>query len=163
MIRRDDLGPDPFGGLSAEGVDSTVAVPRLEGLRQRAELRILIADSEPTTRRMLRTLLEQLGCQLFDEAADGLTALTHLHNRRFDLLISDLQLGEMTGLDLLRAVRADRSLRNLPVLIISAEARREQIYEAAQAGVNGYLLKPFTPAMLAAKLSALLGDVDGSS
>ncbi|AKH69990.1 Response regulator receiver domain protein [Spongiibacter sp. IMCC21906] len=149
----DGMGPDPFGEGSVDGDDR--GDQRVKPLR-RAELRILLVDETACMRRMLRNLLMDIGCRHISEASEGLSALTSLHNQRVDFLICDLDLPEMTGLDLLRAIRADKRLWETPVLMTASQANREDISHAAQAGVNGFLLKPFTAAMLEKKLAAML-------
>lgn len=113
-------------------------------------------------RRIIRNLLLDLGYRYISEAEDGLSALPMLHNQRFDLVITDLLMPRMTGLALLRAIRADSNLAHIPVLMISADAKREQIIEAAEAGVNGYMVKPFTAATLEGKILEIIQrGIDG--
>lgn len=107
-------------------------------------------------RRIIRNLLQDLGFSNIAEADDGNTAWPMLQNGSYDLLITDWNMPGMPGLDLLKAVRADARLAKLPVLMLTAEAKREQIVEAAQAGVNGYVIKPFTAETLKAKLEKIL-------
>ncbi|XTI73395.1 chemotaxis response regulator CheY [Acidithiobacillus sp. AC3] len=116
---------------------------------------ILIVDDFSTMRRIVRNLLREIGFSNFDEAEDGVQALQKLHSRPFDFVVSDWNMPNMQGIDLLRAIRADNQLRHLPVLMVTAEAKRENILEAAQAGVNGYIVKPFTAETLREKLDAI--------
>src|SRR4051812_35546734 len=107
-------------------------------------------------RRMVKGVLSELGYSDVTEADDGHTALPMLRNGAFDFLITDWNMPGMPGLDLLRAVRADPKLAKLPVLMLTAEAKREQIIEAAQAGVSGYVIKPFTAVTLKEKIDKIL-------
>jgi len=127
----------------------------------RSEMRILVVEDFSTMRRIIRNLLGDLGYRYISEADDGLAALPMLHNQHFDFVITDLLMPHMSGLELLRAIRADRKLCHIPVLIITADAKREQIIEAAQAGVNGYIVKPFTAAMLESKILRIFSRLGG--
>ncbi len=118
-------------------------------------LKILVVDDFSTMRRIIKTLLRELGFTHVTEADDGRTALPKLQSGEFDLLMTDWDMPGMTGIELLKAVREDEKLANLPVLMIAAEARRDQILEAVQAGVNGYIIKPFTVATLQDKLQRI--------
>jgi two-component system chemotaxis response regulator CheY len=126
-------------------------------------LKILIVDDFATMRRIIRNLLQDLGFTNVAEADDGTTAWPMLQAGQFDLLITDWNMPGMAGLDLLKAVRADARLAKLPVLMLTAEAKREQIVEAAQAGVNGYVIKPFTAETLKAKLDKILAAMPPAS
>ena len=118
-------------------------------------MKILIVDVFSTMRRIIKNLLRDLGLNNTHEADDGNTALPMLKNGDFDFVVTDWNMPGMQGIDLLKAIRADESLRHLPVLMVTAEAKREQIIEAAQAGVNGYIVKPFTAATLKEKLDKI--------
>ena len=118
-------------------------------------LRFLVVDDFSTMRRIVRNLLKELGFTNVEEAEDGVDALQRLRAARFDFVISDWNMPNMTGIELLRQVRADASLRNLPLLMITAEAKKENIIEAAQAGASGYIVKPFTAATLDEKLNKI--------
>ena len=118
-------------------------------------MKILIVDDFSTMRRIIKNLLRDLGLNNIHEADDGNTALPMLKNGDFDFVVTDWNMPGMQGIDLLKAIRADESLRHLPVLMVTAEAKREQIIEAAQAGVNGYIVKPFTAATLKEKLDKI--------
>jgi two-component system chemotaxis response regulator CheY len=115
-------------------------------------IRILIVDDFSTMRRIVKNLLNDLGFTNTAEADDGTTALVELQKSKFDFVVTDWNMPGMAGIDLLKAIRADESLAKIPVLMVTAEAKREQIIEAAQAGVNGYIIKPFTAATLEDKL-----------
>ena len=119
-------------------------------------MKILVVDDFSTMRRIVKNLLQELGYSDITEADDGNTALPLLQAGSFDVLITDWNMPGMAGLDLLKAVRADAKLSKLPVLMLTAEAKREQIVEAAQAGVNGYVIKPFTAQTLSEKLTKIL-------
>ncbi len=112
-------------------------------------------------RRIIKNLLRDLGFTNVDEADDGKTALPILKQGYVDFLITDWNMPEMTGIDLLKAVRADASLAHIPVLMVTAEAKREQIIAAAQAGVNGYVVKPFTAAVLKEKIDKIFERIEG--
>ena len=118
-------------------------------------MKILIVDDFSTMRRIIKNLLRDLGLNNTHEADDGNTALPMLKYGDFDFVVTDSNMPGMQGIDLLKAIRADESLRHLPVLMVTAEAKREQIIEAAQAGVNGYIVKPFTAATLKEKLDKI--------
>ncbi|HEV7607595.1 MAG TPA: chemotaxis response regulator CheY [Steroidobacteraceae bacterium] len=120
------------------------------------EMKFLVVDDYSTMRRIVKNLLHDLGYANVTEADDGNTALPLLQNGAFDFLITDWNMPGMAGLDLLKAVRANDKLKKLPVLMLTAEAKREQIVEAAQAGVNGYVIKPFTAATLKEKIDKIL-------
>jgi two-component system chemotaxis response regulator CheY len=121
-------------------------------------MKFLIVDDFPTMRRMVKGLLHELGYQDVTEADDGNTALPMLKNGSFDFLITDWNMPGMAGLDLLKAVRADARIAKLPVLMLTAEAKREQIIEAAQAGVSGYVIKPFTVQTLKEKIDKIIAS-----
>jgi two-component system chemotaxis response regulator CheY len=121
------------------------------------DLKFLVVDDFSTMRRIIKNLLNDLGYPNVEEADDGKTALPMLQTGNFDFLITDWNMPGMPGLDLIKAVRADGKLAKMPVLMLTAEAKREQIIEAAQAGVNGYVIKPFTAETLKEKLDKILG------
>lgn len=118
-------------------------------------MRILIVDDFSTMRRIVKNLLNDLGYTNTAEADDGHTGLAALRTAPFDFVITDWNMPGMTGIELLRAIRSDDKLKTLPVLMVTAEAKREQIIEAAQAGVNGYIIKPFTAQTLEEKLGKI--------
>ena len=123
-------------------------------------MKILIVDDFSTMRRIIKNLLRDLGYNNTSEADDGQTGLPMLHNTKFDFLVTDWNMPGMTGIDLLKAVRADPKLASLPVLMVTAEAKREQIVEAAECGVNGYIIKPFTAATLKEKIDKIFERID---
>lgn len=127
------------------------------------KLRILVVDDFATMRRIIRNLLQDLGFSNIAEADDGNTAWPMLQNGSYDLLITDWNMPGMPGIELLKAVRADARLAKLPVLMLTAEAKREQIIEAAQAGVNGYVIKPFTAATLKEKLDKIFATLSAAA
>jgi len=116
-------------------------------------MRILIVDDFSTMRRIVKNLLNDLGFNNTAEAEEGGAALARLRAETFDFVVTDWNMPGVTGIDLLKAIRADDKLKHLPVLMVTAEAKREQIIEAAQAGVNGYIIKPFTAQTLQEKLN----------
>jgi two-component system chemotaxis response regulator CheY len=120
------------------------------------DMKFLVVDDFSTMRRIIKNLLIDLGYSNVTEADDGQTALPMLQTGNFDFLITDWNMPGMPGLDLLKAVRADAKLAKMPVLMLTAEAKREQIIEAAQAGVNGYVIKPFTAVTLKEKIDKIL-------
>lgn len=124
-------------------------------------MKILIVDDFSTMRRIIKNLLRDLGFTNTQEADDGVTALPMLKNGDFDFLVTDWNMPGMTGIDLLKEVRADAKLVSLPVLMVTAEAKRDQIIEAAQAGVNGYVVKPFTAQVLKEKIDKIFERVGG--
>ncbi len=123
-------------------------------------MKILVVDDFSTMRRILKNLLRDLGFSNVEEADDGTTALPMLKTGKFQFLITDWNMPGMSGFDLLKAVRADSGLKNLPVLMVTAEAKRDQIVAAAQAGVNGYVVKPFTAAVLKEKIEKIFERID---
>ncbi|AEK56844.1 chemotaxis protein CheY [Acidithiobacillus caldus] len=125
-------------------------------------LRFLVVDDFATMRRIVRNLLRELGFNNIEEAEDGVDALQKLRTKSFDFVVSDWNMPNMQGIDLLRAIRADDKLRALPVLMVTAEAKRENIIEAAQAGVNGYVVKPFNADTLREKLDAIFQRLQGT-
>lgn len=125
-------------------------------------MKILIVDDFSTMRRIIKNLLKDLGFTNTHEADDGSTALPMLKTSDFDFLITDWNMPGMTGIDLLRAVRSDDALSHMPVLMVTAEAKREQIVAAAQAGVNGYVVKPFTAQALKEKIEKIFERVEAS-
>ena len=123
------------------------------------DLKFLVVDDFSTMRRIVRNLLKELGFTNVDEAEDGVVAMQKLRGGGFDFVISDCNMPNMTGIELLRNVRADPALKNLPLLMITAEAKKENIIEAAQAGANGYIVKPFTAVTLDEKLSKIFQNM----
>jgi two-component system chemotaxis response regulator CheY len=120
------------------------------------DLKFLIVDDFSTMRRIVRGLLKEMGCQNAEEAEDGAVALAMLKQQRFDFVVSDINMPNMNGFELLKAIKAEESLRHLPVLMVTAEARKEDIVLAAQSGAAGYIVKPFTKATLEDKVQKIL-------
>ncbi len=118
-------------------------------------MKVLVVDDFSTMRRIVKNLLRDLGFTNIQEADDGSTALPMLQGGDFDFVVTDWNMPGMQGIDLLKAIRADSSLAHIPVLLITAEAKKEQIVMAAQAGVNGYIVKPFTAGTLKTKLDKI--------
>jgi len=125
-------------------------------------MKILIVDDFSTMRRIIKNLLRDLGFTNTAEADDGLTAFPMLQQGNFDFLVTDWNMPGMEGIELLKKVRADEELKSLPVLLVTAEAKKEQIVEAAQAGVNGYIVKPFTSGTLKEKINKIFERIEGS-
>ena len=127
-------------------------------------MKILVVDDFSTMRRIVRNLLVELGFSnpLIQEADDGNNALLLLRSQPFDLVVTDWNMPNMTGIDLLRAIRAEDALKRLPVLMVTAENNRDQIIAAAQAGVNGYIVKPFTAVTLKEKLTKIFERIAAS-
>ncbi len=124
-------------------------------------MKILIVDDFSTMRRIIKNLLRDLGFNNTQEADDGQTAWPMLQTGNFDFLVTDWNMPIMTGIELLQKVRADENLASLPVLLVTAEAKKEQIVEAAQAGVNGYVVKPFTAITLKEKIDKIFERIEG--
>jgi len=123
------------------------------------ELSILIVDDYRTMLKIVRGLLQQLGFRNIDEATDGRAAYEMICAKDYGLVISDWNMQPMTGLDLLKKVRADLRTAKLPFIMVTAEAKAENVVAARQAGVNNYIIKPFTQAVLKQKMSAVLGEI----
>jgi two-component system chemotaxis response regulator CheY len=123
-------------------------------------MKFLVVDDFSTMRRIVRNLLKELGYSNTEEAEDGIVALNMLRNDKFDFVVSDWNMPNMTGIELLKNIRADQNLKDLPVLMITAEARKENIIEAAQSGANGYIVKPFTAATLDEKLNKIFKNLE---
>src|SRR5512135_1541256 len=121
--------------------------------------KFLVVDDFSTMRRIVRNLLKELGFVNVQEAEDGVDALNKLRSEPFDFVVSDWNMPNMTGIELLRAIRADAALKHLPVLMVTAEAKKENIIEAAQAGASGYVVKPFTAAVLEEKLNKIFQNM----
>ncbi|MBI4809633.1 MAG: chemotaxis response regulator CheY [Nitrosomonadales bacterium] len=119
------------------------------------DTKFLVVDDFSTMRRIVRNLLKELGFANVQEAEDGVDALNKLRGEKFDFVVSDWNMPNMTGIELLREIRADAGLKHLPVLMVTAEAKKENIIAAAQAGASGYVVKPFTAATLDEKLKKI--------
>jgi two-component system chemotaxis response regulator CheY len=123
-------------------------------------MHILVVDDFSTMRRIVRNLLKEIGYVNSDEAEDGERALQKLRSEKFDLVLSDWNMPNMTGIDLLKAIRADDAIKDIPVLMITAEARKENIIDAAEAGASGYIVKPFTANTLDEKLKKIMKTLE---
>jgi two-component system chemotaxis response regulator CheY len=123
------------------------------------QMKFLIVDDFSTMRRIVRGLLKEMGCHNAAEAEDGIVALSMLKAHRFDFVVSDINMPNMNGFELLKAIKADEALRHLPVLMVTAEARKEDIVQAAQSGAAGYIVKPFSKATLEEKVRRILGKL----
>jgi two-component system chemotaxis response regulator CheY len=121
---------------------------------------VLVVDDYSTMVRIIRNLLRQLGFENVDEASDGAAALEKMHNRRYGLVISDWNMEPMTGYDLLRHVRADPTLGEIPFIMVTAESKTENVIAAKKAGVNNYIVKPFNAQTLKAKIEAVFAGKD---
>jgi len=124
------------------------------------KLRFLVVDDFSTMRRIVKNLLKELGYANVDEAEDGVQALAKLRSEPFDFVVSDWNMPNMDGLTMLQNIRADPALAKLPVLMVTAEAKKENIIAAAQAGANGYVVKPFTAATLDEKLNKIFEKME---
>ena len=120
------------------------------------DMKFLIVDDFSTMRRIVRGLLKEIGYNNAEEAEDGAVALNMLKNAKFDFVVSDINMPNMNGFDLLKAIKADDTLKHLPVLMVTAEARKEDIVRAAQEGAAGYIVKPFTKATLEEKVQKIM-------
>lgn len=128
-----------------------------------AALRFLVVDDFATMRRIVKGLLKDMGCHHADEAEDGIEALAKLKEKPFDFVVSDINMPKMTGFELLAAIKADEALKHLPVLMVTAEARKEDIVLAAKGGAAGYIVKPFTKATLEEKVQRILQKMAASA
>ena len=126
-------------------------------------MKILIVDDFSTMRRIIKNLLRDLGFNNTAEADDGKTALPMLKTGEFQFLVTDWNMPGMQGIDLLKAVRSEENLKTLPVLMVTAEQKREQIVAAAEAGVSGYIVKPFTAATLKEKIDKIFARIEGGA
>ena len=120
------------------------------------QMKFLVVDDFSTMRRIVRGLLKEMGCNDVTEAEDGAAALQLLKTQRFDFVVSDINMPNMNGFELLKAIKAEETLRHLPVLMVTAEARKEDIVLAAQSGAAGYIVKPFSKATLEEKVQRIL-------
>ena len=118
-------------------------------------MKVLIVDDMSTMRRIIKNIFKQLGFTNMDEAENGQQALEKLRAQPFGFVVSDCNMPVMSGIDLLRSIRADTALKDLPVLMVTAEAQKEQLMEAVQAGVSNYIVKPFTAETLQEKIDKI--------
>ena len=120
------------------------------------DMKFLIVDDFSTMRRIVRGLLKEMGCNNADEAEDGAVALNMLKTSKYDFVVSDINMPNMNGFELLASIKKDDALKHIPVLMVTAEARKEDIVRAAQDGAAGYIVKPFTKATLEEKVTKIL-------
>jgi two-component system chemotaxis response regulator CheY len=125
------------------------------------DMKILIVDDFSTMRRIVRNLLKEIGYSNADEAEDGQAAMAKLKNGNFEFVVSDINMPNMNGFELLTQIKADAALKHLPVLMVTAEAKKEDIVTAAQAGASGYIVKPFTKATLEEKVNKIIAKMKG--
>ena len=125
-----------------------------------SDLRYLVVDDFSTMRRIVRGLIKEMGGQFIEEAEDGVNALQVLRANKIDFVVSDINMPNMNGFELLKAVKAEESLKHIPVLMVTAEARKEDIVLAAQTGAAGYIVKPFTKATLEEKVNLIIKKLD---
>ena len=126
------------------------------------DMKILVVDDFATMRKIIKNLLHELGFTKITEADDGTTALPMLQKYEFDFLVTDWIMPRMQGIDLVKEIRKDPNLSSLPVLMVTAEAKREHIVEAAKAGVNGYVVKPFTTQLLKKKIDMIFDRLEAA-
>jgi len=126
-------------------------------------MQILVVDDFSTMRRIVKNQLRELGFSNVSEADDGRSALQVLKSSHIDFVVTDWNMPDVTGLELLKAMRADDSMKSIPVLMVTAEAKRDQIVEAAEAGVNGYVVKPFAAETLKDKIQRIFDRLEGSA
>jgi two-component system, chemotaxis family, chemotaxis protein CheY len=127
------------------------------------DMKFLVVDDFSTMRRIVKGLLKEIGYHHADEAEDGAVALNMLKNNRYDFVVSDINMPNMTGFDLLQAIKSDPNLKSLPVLMVTAEARKEDILLAAQIGAAGYIVKPFTKATLEDKVLKIMQKITATA
>jgi two-component system, chemotaxis family, chemotaxis protein CheY len=158
-----DKGPvcrrDQVSGAPADKQWARVAeAPEGDPMSTASDPRFLVVDDFSTMRRVIRGLLKEMGWSNVEEAEDGVAALAKLKSQPFDFVICDISMPIMSGIDLLKAVKADAALKHLPMLMVTAEARKEDIVLAVQCGAAGYLVKPFTQAALEERVNKALKD-----
>ena len=126
------------------------------------DMKFLIVDDFSTMRRIVRSLLKEMGCNNAEEAEDGAVALNKLKNEKFDFVVCDINMPNMTGFEFLKAAKADDSLKHIPVLMVTAEARKEDIVLSAQSGAAGYIVKPFSKATLEEKIQKIVQKMNAT-
>ena len=132
-------------------------------MSQQTDMKFLIVDDFSTMRRIVRGLLKEIGYNNAEEAEDGVIALNMLKNAKFDFVVSDINMPNMDGFGLLSAIKKEDSLKHLPVLMVTAEARKEDIVRAAQEGASGYIVKPFTKATLEEKVQKIMQKIGAAA
>jgi two-component system chemotaxis response regulator CheY len=152
MARRSGHGGN---GTGHEAAQCSASIIYGERKVVQKTMKILVVDDFPTMRRIIKNLLKDLGFENVDEAEDGVMGLEKLRNGNFDFVVSDWNMPNMDGLAMLQQIRASETLAKLPVLMVTAEAKKENIIAAAQAGASGYVVKPFTAATLEEKLNKI--------
>jgi len=120
-------------------------------------MKVLVVDDFATMRRILKNVLRQIGFRNISEAENGRDALSQLKKEKFDLILCDWNMPEMSGLELLQAIRSDDNLKDIPFVMVTAEAKKENIIEAVKAGVDSYIVKPFTAETIGEKLKKIFG------
>lgn len=118
-------------------------------------IKILVVDDAPMIRRILKNLLKEMGFSHIDEAEDGMVALQKLRSQKYDFVITDWNMPNLTGIELVQEIRKDPNLKHLPIMMVTAEAKKENIILALKSGVNNYIVKPFTPENVKAKIEAI--------
>jgi two-component system, chemotaxis family, chemotaxis protein CheY len=119
------------------------------------DIKILVVDDFATMRRIIKNILKQLGYNDIDEADDGAAAIAKLKSTKFDFVITDWNMPNMSGLELVKAIRSDENIKSIPILMVTAEALKENIIEAVKAGVNNYIVKPFTAEVMKEKIDKI--------
>jgi two-component system, chemotaxis family, chemotaxis protein CheY len=127
------------------------------------KIKILVVDDFSTMRRIVKNLLKQLGYENIDEAEDGEQAFSKLKSDKFQFVVSDWNMPNMTGIELIKKVRSDPELKDLPFLMVTAEAEKEKVVEAIKSGVNNYIIKPFTAEILKEKMEKIFEKLEGNS
>ena len=128
-----------------------------------SDLKFLVVDDFSTMRRIVRGLLKEMGCNNVEEAEDGAVALQMIKSNRYDFIVSDINMPNMNGFELLKALKADERLKHIPVLMVTAEARKEDIVLAAQSGAAGYVVKPFTKTTLEEKVTKIMQKITATA
>ena len=132
-------------------------------MSQQTDMKFLIVDDFSTMRRIVRGLLKEIGFNNAEEAEDGVIALNMLKNAKFDFVVSDINMPNLDGFGLLTAIKKEDSLKHLPVLMVTAEARKEDIVRAAQEGAAGYIVTPFTKATLEEKVTTIMQKIGAAA
>jgi two-component system chemotaxis response regulator CheY len=127
------------------------------------KIKILVVDDFSTMRRIVKNLLKQIGYETIDEAEDGEQAYAKLKNEKYQFVVSDWNMPNMTGIELIKKVRSDPELKDLPFLMVTAEAEKEKVVEAIKSGVNNYIIKPFTAEILKEKMEKIFEKLEGNS
>lgn len=127
--------------------------------KELGQMKFLVVDDFSTMRRIVRGLLKEMGCEDVEEAEDGVAALRSLHADKFDFVVCDVNMPNMNGFELLRAAKSDPGIKHIPFLMVTAEARKEDIVMAAQSGASGYVVKPFTKATLEVKVTNIVAKM----